>query len=106
LSFKLSAKSFYQTNPVMTEKLYKTAMDFAKLTPNDIVFDAYSGIGTIGLIAAKNPWQESHLGRNCSPKRWRMPKLTPKKMASPTSKPMRTMPLLISTRWLKQLAKY
>lgn len=54
LSFKLSAKSFYQTNPVMTEKLYKTAMDFAKLTPNDIVFDAYSGIGTIGLIAAKS----------------------------------------------------
>lgn len=54
LSFKISAKSFYQTNPTMTEKLYKTAMDFAKLTPNDVVFDAYSGIGTIGLIAAKS----------------------------------------------------
>ena len=36
----------------MTEKLYKTAMDFAELQPNDVVFDAYSGIGTIGLIAA------------------------------------------------------
>jgi 23S rRNA (uracil1939-C5)-methyltransferase len=52
--FRISAKSFYQTNPVMTEKLYKTAMDFAKLAPNDVVFDAYSGIGTIGLIAAKS----------------------------------------------------
>ena len=54
VEFKISAKSFYQTNPVMTEKLYKTAMDFANLTENDIVFDAYSGIGTIGLIASKN----------------------------------------------------
>ena len=54
LHFRISAKSFYQTNPVMTEILYKTAMDFAELTPNDVVFDAYSGIGTIGLIAAKH----------------------------------------------------
>jgi 23S rRNA (uracil1939-C5)-methyltransferase len=51
--FRISAKSFYQTNPVMTEILYKTAMDFAELAPTDVVFDAYSGIGTIGLIAAK-----------------------------------------------------
>jgi 23S rRNA (uracil1939-C5)-methyltransferase len=54
LHFQLSAKSFYQTNPVMTEKLYQTAMDFAELKPTDVVFDAYSGIGTIGLIAAKS----------------------------------------------------
>jgi 23S rRNA (uracil1939-C5)-methyltransferase len=54
LHFQLSAKSFYQTNPIMTENLYKTAMDFAELQPNDIVFDAYSGIGTIGLVAAKS----------------------------------------------------
>lgn len=54
IHFRISAKSFYQTNPVMTEKLYKTAMEFANLTPNDVVFDAYSGIGTIGLIAAKS----------------------------------------------------
>ena len=52
VNFRISAKSFYQTNPIMTEILYKTAMDFAKLTENDVVFDAYSGIGTIGLIAA------------------------------------------------------
>lgn len=54
IHFRISAKSFYQTNPVMTEILYKTAMDFANLTKNDVVFDAYSGIGTIGLIAAKD----------------------------------------------------
>ena len=54
VGFKISAKSFYQTNPVMTEKLYKTAMEFASLNEKDVVFDAYSGIGTIGLIAAKD----------------------------------------------------
>ena len=54
IHFRISAKSFYQTNPVMTEILYKTAMEFAELTKNDVVFDAYSGIGTIGLIAAKD----------------------------------------------------
>jgi len=53
VNFRISAKSFYQTNPIMTEILYNTAMDFAELTPNDVVFDAYSGIGTIGMIAAK-----------------------------------------------------
>lgn len=52
LSFKISAKSFYQVNPVMTEVLYKTAMEFASLKSDDIVFDAYSGIGTIALVAA------------------------------------------------------
>ncbi len=52
--FRISAKSFYQTNPIMTEILYKTAMEFASLSKTDVVFDAYSGIGTIGLIAAKD----------------------------------------------------
>lgn len=54
VSFQISSKSFYQTNPVMTEKLYSAAMKAAKLQPTDIAFDAYSGIGTIGLIAAKD----------------------------------------------------
>ena len=54
LNFKISAKSFYQTNPVMTEKLYSYAMECAGLTGNEIAFDAYSGIGTIGLIASKH----------------------------------------------------
>ncbi len=54
LSFQISSKSFYQTNPVMTEVLYGKAMEAAKLKKTDIAFDAYSGIGTIGLIAAKD----------------------------------------------------
>lgn len=54
LSFKISTRSFYQVNPIMTETLYRKAMDFATLTKDDVVFDAYSGIGTIGLVAAKD----------------------------------------------------
>ncbi len=53
VKFRIAAKSFYQTNPVMTEVLYNTAMEYASITPNDVVFDAYSGIGTIGMIAAR-----------------------------------------------------
>lgn len=55
--FQISAKSFYQTNPVMTEKLYSYAMQAAHLSGQEVVFDAYSGIGTIGLIAAKDAKQ-------------------------------------------------
>lgn len=51
--FRISAKSFYQINPVQTEKLYSTAIDFAGLTGNERVIDAYCGIGTIGIIDAK-----------------------------------------------------
>lgn len=47
--FRISAKSFYQINPVQTEKLYAVAADFASLRPTDTVLDAYCGIGTIGL---------------------------------------------------------
>ena len=54
VSFRISAKSFYQTNPVMTEKLYESAMKVANLTKNDVAFDAYSGIGTIGFIASRS----------------------------------------------------
>ncbi|MBR1847347.1 MAG: 23S rRNA (uracil(1939)-C(5))-methyltransferase RlmD [Bacilli bacterium] len=54
ISFKISAKSFYQVNPVMTEKLYMKAIEAAQLTKEDVVFDAYSGIGTIGMVAAKH----------------------------------------------------
>ena len=52
--FRISSKSFYQTNPIMTEVLYSKAIEAAKLTKNDIVFDAYSGIGTIGMIASRS----------------------------------------------------
>ena len=51
--FRISAKSFYQINPVQTEILYNKAMEFAQLDKNTSVIDAYCGIGTIGLVAAK-----------------------------------------------------
>ena len=52
--FRISPKSFYQINPVQTEVLYSKAIEFAELKGNEKVIDAYCGIGTIGLIAAKN----------------------------------------------------
>ena len=51
--FRISPKSFYQINPVQTEKLYNKAMEFAQLDAKTRVIDAYCGIGTIGLVAAK-----------------------------------------------------
>lgn len=51
--FNISPKSFYQVNPVQTEKLYMAALEMAKLTGNETVIDAYSGIGTISLIASQ-----------------------------------------------------
>ena len=50
--FKISPKSFYQVNPLQTEKLYRTALEFADLTGKETVLDAYCGTGTIGIIAA------------------------------------------------------
>ena len=51
--FRISPKSFYQINPVQTEKLYGKAMELAELDKSTSVLDAYCGIGTIGLVAAK-----------------------------------------------------
>ena len=51
--FNISAMSFYQVNPVQTEKLYKLAIDEAQIDKNDIVFDLYCGVGTIGIFASK-----------------------------------------------------
>lgn len=53
-TYAISAQSFYQVNTVMAEKLYQTAIDFSELTADDVVIDAYSGIGTIGLSFAKS----------------------------------------------------
>jgi len=50
--FKISANSFYQVNPVQTEKLYSTAIQMANLKKDEVLIDAYCGIGTIGLICA------------------------------------------------------
>jgi len=51
--FKISPLSFYQVNPVQAEALYNIAIENAKITSNDVVFDLYCGIGTISLFAAK-----------------------------------------------------
>lgn len=51
--FRISPKSFYQVNPVQTEKLYGKAMEYAGLTGKETVLDAYCGTGTIGLIASE-----------------------------------------------------
>ena len=50
--FRISPKSFYQVNPVQTEKLYAKAIEFAGLTGDEVVLDAYCGTGTIGMIAS------------------------------------------------------
>ena len=51
--FKISAMSFYQVNPVQTEKLYSKAIEYAELSGDETVFDLYCGIGTIGICASK-----------------------------------------------------
>ena len=55
--FRISAESFYQINPVQTEKLYKAGVQMANITNKDTVIDAYCGIGTIGISVA------SHAGK-------------------------------------------
>lgn len=52
--FKISPLSFYQVNPVQTEILYNVAKDYAGLTGEEVVFDLYSGIGTISIFIAEN----------------------------------------------------
>ena len=53
VSFRISSRSFYQVNPVQTEKLYRTALELAEIKESDTVLDACCGIGTISLLAAK-----------------------------------------------------
>ena len=50
--YRISANSFFQTNTVQAERLYDAARDMARLTPTDVVFDLYSGTGTIALHIA------------------------------------------------------
>lgn len=52
-TYAISAQSFYQVNTEMAEQLYQTAIAFSDLSADDVVIDAYSGIGTIGLSLAK-----------------------------------------------------
>ena len=53
LKFRISARSFFQVNPVQVEKLYGKAIEYAALTGNEVVWDLYCGIGTITLSLAE-----------------------------------------------------
>lgn len=53
VKYHISPLSFYQVNPVQTRKLYQTALDYAGLTGNEVVWDLYCGIGTISLFLAR-----------------------------------------------------
>lgn len=57
LVFSISPLSFYQVNPVQTEKLYSLALEYAALTGKETVWDLYCGIGTISLFMARKAWQ-------------------------------------------------
>jgi len=54
LKFKINAKSFYQTNSEQAYELYKITRDFTGLTGNELVYDLYTGTGTIAQFVAKN----------------------------------------------------
>ncbi|MGN0483242.1 MAG: 23S rRNA (uracil(1939)-C(5))-methyltransferase RlmD, partial [Lachnospiraceae bacterium] len=57
VQYQISALSFYQVNPVQTEKLYKKALEYVDLTGNETVWDLYCGIGTISLFLAQKAKQ-------------------------------------------------
>ena len=54
LKFKIGPKSFYQTNSEQAHELYKITRNFAELTGNELVYDLYTGTGTIANFVAKN----------------------------------------------------
>lgn len=64
--FRISPHSFYQINHAQTEKLYDYAIKSAKLTKKDVLLDAYSGIGTIGIIASDYVKQVQGIEYNAS----------------------------------------
>jgi 23S rRNA (uracil1939-C5)-methyltransferase len=53
-NFKISPKSFFQTNTKQAEVLYNVVKDFAGLTGNEIIYDLYCGTGSIGIFLSKN----------------------------------------------------
>jgi 23S rRNA (uracil1939-C5)-methyltransferase len=52
-TFRISANSFFQTNTLQAENLYQTALDFAELKGDEIVYDLYSGAGTIAIYISR-----------------------------------------------------
>jgi 23S rRNA (uracil1939-C5)-methyltransferase len=57
IKYQISPLSFYQVNPVQTKRLYETALEYANLQGNEIVWDLYCGIGTISLFLAQKAKQ-------------------------------------------------
>lgn len=57
IAYHISPQSFYQVNPVQTEKLYSTALEYAGLSGNECVWDLYCGIGTISLFLSQRAKQ-------------------------------------------------
>lgn len=57
IAYHISPQSFYQVNPVQTEKLYSTALEYAELTGKESVWDLYCGIGTISLFLSQKAKQ-------------------------------------------------
>jgi 23S rRNA (uracil1939-C5)-methyltransferase len=53
IAYRISPQSFYQVNPIQTEKLYSLALEYAGLTGKESVWDLYCGIGTISLFLAQ-----------------------------------------------------
>lgn len=65
LLFKVSPSSFFQVNPAQAEQLYQRVFEFAELTKDEIVLDAYCGVGTLALILAKHA--KAVIGVECVP---------------------------------------
>lgn len=63
-TFRISPTSFYQVNPKQTELLYNKAIEYAGLTNQETVIDAYCGTGTIGLVASKHAGNVIGVERN------------------------------------------
>lgn len=57
LEFRLGPKSFYQTNSKGAEKLYQVVKELANIQPNDLVYDLYTGVGSIALYLAQSARQ-------------------------------------------------
>lgn len=53
LSFKISPETFFQVNPEITEKMYSKVLEYCDLKGNEVVYDIYSGIGTISLFLSR-----------------------------------------------------
>ena len=52
LKFNISSQSFFQVNPIQVRELYGKAIEYAHITKDDVVLDAYAGVCTIGLLCA------------------------------------------------------